>query len=203
MATGFYRAPVSGGTSQLIFAFKDPVNLRCTGAAGNFCAYDSKAEHELVITAFDPLSGKQRELLRIPFSDETGSPAWAPSPDGSLMAILTRRGNASEIRFLPFGSGSPRVFAINGYSNVWTLDWAKDSESVFTEASWAEVTESSWASILETLLNIDLKGHVQAIRWPEGYPRGSFVYSIPSPDGRHIAMDAVITNATVWMIDDF
>jgi hypothetical protein len=101
----------------------------------------------LIIKAFDPFSGQQKELVRL-----VGRPDWALSPDGSFLAVLTGDRNGGEIRFIPLGGGPPRAFPIKGYKNLWTVDWAGNSKSVFTEAGWQ--------TDLETLLRIDLSGHM-------------------------------------------
>jgi serine/threonine protein kinase/Tol biopolymer transport system component len=193
-SSGIYRVPLSGSPPQFVLELKDRTSLRCTGPAGNFCVYDTNNGKEQIFTAFDPLSARQRELLRVPAELKTLL-HWAPSPDGSLMALMTGDLDGGEVRFIPLGGGAPRVFAIKGYTETGMLGWAGDSKSVFAEANWPG------ASV--TLLRIELDGNVHPVRRPADRTVASYYETFPSPDGRHLAINGVIANANVWMIDDF
>jgi hypothetical protein len=183
---------VSGGSPQLIFEFKNPGSVRCTGPAGNFCAHDSSSNaRELVITMFDPLSGKQKDSFHL--AKEPGiDPDWAPSPDGSLVAVLDGNRNGSKIRYIPLRGGQPRVFEIKGYRNINILRWAWDSKGVFVVASRPSA-----------LLHIDLNGNVQPIRQPPDRTLGTYVWIVPSRDGSLMAINSQLQQGNVWMIDDF
>jgi len=188
--TGFYRAPLSGGPSQLIFELKNAGSLGCTGPAANFCVYDDNSNgRERIFVAFDPLSGKKRELFRVPIEPGV-SPGWAPSPDGSWMAVLKVNPEGGEIRFIPLQGGKTRTYPVrNPYLSI-VLDWASDSKGLFMLAR-------------QTILHIDLNGNVQLVQAPADRASGNYGYTIPSPDGRHLAILATIVDSNVWMIDDF
>ncbi len=189
---GIYRAPVSGGAPQLIFEIKKPGSIRCTGPDGDFCAHDSNTTaRELVVAKFDPLSGQQKDSLHV--AKEPGiDPDWAPSPDGSLLAVLDGGPNGSKIRYIPMRGGQPRVFEIKDYLNINMLRWAGDSKAVFAVAPRPL-----------TLLHIDLTGNVQPIRWQTERTSGNYVWIVPSRDGSHLAINAQLQQGNVWMIDDF
>jgi Tol biopolymer transport system component len=188
---GIYRVQVSGGSPQLIFEIKKPGSVRCTGPAGSFCAHDSNSNaRELVMTMFDPLSGKQKDSLHV--AKEGIDPDWAPSPDGLLWAVLDRDRNGSKIRYIPMRGGQPRVFEIKGYPNTNMLRWAWDSKAVFAVAPRPA-----------TLLRIDLNGKVQPIRQPTERTLGNYLWIVPSRDGSYMAINTQLQQGNVWMIDDF
>ena len=143
-----------------------------------------------MITAFDPAGGNRKELLRI--STEPGAEYhWAPSPDGSQVAILKTDWNTGEIRFIPFGGGQARTVTVKGYVPLVSLDWAADSKSVFV---------GTVGPAGATVLRIDLEGNAQPI-WQ--HPEPTTTWGIPSPDGRHLAMYGTSIDSNVWMIDNF
>jgi eukaryotic-like serine/threonine-protein kinase len=189
-----YRVPVNGGARQLLFEVKgdyDPYDLACTSRAANFCAFGSMADdgRELVITAFDPGTGQGKELLRIP----TGT-RWAPSPDGSQVAFMKANENRTgRIRFIPLHGGQAREFTIKGYSNLGAVDWQPDSKGVFLGCNGP--------NNVATLVHIDLDGNVRLIWQAPEHPYT--IWGVPSPDGRHLAMEGGGTDANVWMIDNF
>jgi hypothetical protein len=70
------------------------------------------------------------------------------------------------------------------------MDWAPDSKGLFMS-----VVEPA-----ATLLHVDLNG--RAI--PLWEPQGAFVaFTMASPDGHHVAMQAHIGNSNAWMIQNF
>jgi eukaryotic-like serine/threonine-protein kinase len=199
---GIYRAPVTGGLPEFVTAARNPDklagNIRCTGAAPNFCAYDAWDGQALIITAFDPISGTQRELLRVPAESDIfpRHAHWAPSPDGSLMAFLTGDPSGGEVRFVSLRGGATRVIPIKSYTNVNMLSWAGDSRSVYTQGQIAQTS-------LMTLLRVDLKGKVTPIDVADPSAVANYIWTIPSPDDRHLAINAPSVSGNVWVVDDF
>ena len=184
---GVYRVPVTGGVAELVFATKTPGHLKCAGPKANICVSDGGNTAQAAgFTAFDPVSGKQRELLRIPesFTD------WALSPDGSQLALLK---GALEIRFIPLQGGQPRTITLKGYPYVIYLIWSPDSQSILARTTIANNAQ---------LIRIDLDGNVRPIKGPAD-PLGTYDWAIPSPDGRHLAIRAQIVDANAWMIEGF
>jgi Tol biopolymer transport system component len=187
-----YRVAVNGGAPQPLFEVPGLSDMYCTSRAANFCTYVTQPEdgRSLIVTAFDPVAGKGKELLRIPA--EPGTPYTGnPSPDGSLFAYEKTDWTADQIHFVPLGGGQSRTITVKGYTNLSSLDWAPDSKSVFV---------ATWGPSGATVLHIDLSGNVQPI-WHQRQP--SQTWGIPSPDGRHLAMYGVSADANVWMIDNF
>jgi Tol biopolymer transport system component len=186
------RVAVNGGAPQPLFEVPGLSGIYCTNRAANLCTYGAQPgdRRSLIITAFDPVAGKGKELLRIP--TEPGAQYTGNiSPDGSLFAYEKTDWTANQVHFVPLGGGQARTVTVKGYSNLGSLDWAPDSKSVFVGTSGPSAV---------TLLHINLNGNVQPI-WHQAQPGQT--WGISSPDGRHLAMLGVSTDANAWMIDNF
>jgi serine/threonine protein kinase/Tol biopolymer transport system component len=191
-----YRVDLRGGAPQLLFNTEGYVQFWCTNRAANFCVFGppSAGKNELVIVAFDPLSGPGKELVRIPV--EVGTSAdigfdywWQLSPDGTRIGIVKRHGN--QIRLVPLGGGQTRTITTKGYSDLLDLNWASDSQSMFVST-----LEPGGA----TVLHVDLNGDAQPV-WHQ--PQSAFTWGLPSPDRRHLAILGSNSEANVWMIGNF
>jgi serine/threonine protein kinase len=191
-----YRVGLSGGAPQLLFNTEGFVMFWCTNRAANLCVFGrpSADKNELVVAAFDPLGGPGKELVRIPL--DAGSSAdigfdytWQLSPDGSQIGIVKRHGH--QIRLVPLTGGQTRTITTKGYSDLTDLNWANDSQSLFVSTQ-----EPSGA----TLLHVALNGDAQPI-WQQ--PQLTITWGFPSPDGRHLALLGVGSEANAWIISNF
>jgi serine/threonine protein kinase len=187
-----YRVAVNGGAPQPLFEVSGLSDMQCTNRAANLCTYSIRAgdRRSLIITAFDPVAGKGKELLRIP-TEPGAQYTGASSPDGSLFAYEKTDWTADQVHLLPLGGGQARTVTVKGYTNLNSLDWAPDSKSVFV---------GTWGPSGATLLHFDLNGNVQPI-WHQ--PQPNQTWGIPSPDGHHLAIFGVSADANVWMIENF
>jgi serine/threonine protein kinase/Tol biopolymer transport system component len=188
-----YRLAVGGGAAQLLFQSKNIENLSCSGRVANRCVYGSPSEdrRELIITAFDAIAGKGKELLRIPIKPSEGY-GWMLSPDGSQVALVKEHGNPNKVQFIPVDGGQSRTVEVKTpVLSCTSVDWLPDSKSVFVG------TEGSQGA---TLLHIDLKGNIQPV-WHQ--PHNGAVGGTPSPDGRHIAIGATGFGGNVWLLENF
>ncbi len=193
---GLYRVDPKRGVPERLFDTGGFVLFSCTNKAANLCVFGrpSADKSELVVAAFDPLSGPGNELVRIPL--DAGSSAdigfdywWQLSPDGSLIGIVKRHGH--EIRLVPLRGGQTRTIVVNGYPDLLDLNWAMDSRFMYVST-----LEPGGAS----LLRVDLNGHAQPI-WHQ--PQATFTWGYPSPDGCHLAIMGASTEANVWVINNF
>jgi hypothetical protein len=96
-----------------------------------------------------------------------------------------------QIKFIPLGGGEARTVSVKGYVNLDNLDWAPDFKSVYVGTSGPGGA---------TVLHIDLSGSAQPV-WHQPQPFST--WGIPSPDGRHLAMEGLSVDSNVWMIDNF
>jgi Tol biopolymer transport system component len=193
-----YRVPLSGGVPEAILPVPGMLGLFwCTDRAANFCAYVSRAadSSELLITAFDTLGGKSKELLRVPVQP-AATYMHSLSPDGSQFALAKIDSNAVQVHFIAVHGQSTRTISLDGYTDINSLRWAADSQSVFL---------SGFRVGFNQLLHVDLNGKVQPL-WKQPYGQDSIRAPIPgiaSPDGRHLAIGGLSGDANVWMIENF
>ena len=82
--------------------------------------------------------------------------------------------------------------ANRSWTNVQAFYWAADGKGLFAVASVRGG---------RAVLYVDLQGKAQVV-WNN--PGGSGeTLAIPSPDGRHLAMQAWTTNGNLWMLENF
>jgi serine/threonine protein kinase/Tol biopolymer transport system component len=191
-----YRVAIAGGLPQLLLPVDGLTQYWCTNQAANFCVLGRPDTHknELVISTFDPLIAKEKDLMRIALEPGTDAGvgmdyAWQISPDGSWIGIANRHGNT--IRLLPLGKNQARTININGYSDVADFSWAVNSQSLFV---------SSMGPGGATLLHVDLDGNAQPL-WLQ--PQTTSFWGFPSPDARHLAISSESRETSVWMIGNF
>jgi len=180
-----------GGVPQLLLRLEPAVyDYHCSNQSANLCVYGILAPDQktLIVKSFDSVSGKGGEVMRI---DVAGDFHWSLSPDGSQVGVVNTGWRDSQIRFLPVRGGATRTITIDGFVYLRSFDWASDSKSVFVG------TSGPWGS---TLLRVDLKGNAKPI-WQRTTP--GYIWGVPSPDGKHLAMMGTSSDANVWMIDNF
>jgi hypothetical protein len=191
-----YRVAVAGGIPQLLFPVDGLTQYWCTNQAANFCALGrpDTQKGELAISSFDPLTGKQKELIRIALEPGTDAGvgmdySWQISPDGSWIGIAKRHG--STIRLIPLGKEQPRTINMNGYSDLVDFSWAAKSRSFFV---------SSVGPDGAVLLQVDFDGKTQPL-WKQ--PQTTWFWGFPSPDSRHLAISGESRETSVWSISNF
>jgi serine/threonine protein kinase/Tol biopolymer transport system component len=191
-----YRVPVTGGIPQLLFPLEGLTQSWCTNQAANFCVLGrpDPQRNELVISSFDPLVAKEKDLTRIALEPGTDASigmdyAWQISPDASWIAIAKRHGKT--IRLAPLGKDRARTIDLNGYSDILDLNWAVNSRSLFV---------SRLGPAGATLLHVDLEGNAQPI-WQQ--PQTTSLRGLSSPDAHHLVIAAETRETDVWMIRNF
>jgi len=178
---------------QLVLETKGWREFVCARAPASLCVVleASQDEKHLTLTAFDPLKGRGKVLRTIenPTAKFFGV---SLSPDGTTLA-LSRTGEAEiPIRLLSLSDGSDREFTVKGWSNVTGLDWSADGKGFYC----GSVSPQS-----RTLLYVDLKGNARVLWQYKG--TGGAIGGVPSPDGRYVAIGALVTNSNVWMLEGF
>jgi serine/threonine protein kinase/Tol biopolymer transport system component len=188
------RVPVSGGPSELVLTAHGWAGHGCARAPATLCLVSEKTEDQkqLVFTAFDPVRGRDHEVIRIaikPGFDYT----WDLSPDGSQVALLFPA-YENRIRVLPLKGGEPRDVVVNGwYGFTPGLDpeWRPDGNGFYVGGSSPKGA---------TLLNVDLEGHARPVWEVKG---NNATWGVPSPDGRRLAILGSTVDSNVWMLEDF
>jgi Tol biopolymer transport system component len=147
-------------------------------------------QRQLIFTAFDPVKGRGREVTRIETKPGFAY-NWNLSLDGSQIAVLFPTGE-NRIRLLPLAGGAPHDLVVERCSGFrFPPNWSPDGKGFYV---------SSRSPRGATLLYIDLNGHASPM-WEQ---KGSFeTWGVPSPDGRHLAIQGWTVNSNVWMLENF
>ncbi|MBV9501940.1 MAG: hypothetical protein JO138_21425 [Acidobacteriaceae bacterium] len=169
--------------------------LRCAKSPAALCAIAERTsdEKQLVLTAFDPMNGRGRELGRFGINPDTAY-MWDLSPDGTQIALA--HSGKGAIHVLAFAGRAPLEITPTSWNSLETLNWAADGKGLFA----ASRTEES-----AVRLYIDLKGNMHTVWEKQGTLGNESAGSlgIPSPDGRHLAMMNFTHNANMWAMEDF
>lgn len=184
------RVPLEGGTPRLVLTTKQYGRPRCAVSPANLCVVAEQSEDDQPITfsAFDAVKGRGAELFRFETERNAGY-SWALSSDGTRIAIL--KDGSSRIRIVKLDGQPPSEIAVTGWSHLERLFWAADGKGWFTSAK----TEAGW-----TLLYVDLKGKARRL-WEHQGP--SFAHAVPSPDGHHLAINALSASGNAWAMKNF
>ena len=187
--TSLMRVPLAGGAPQRILEAKWITNQQCARAPATICIYSVIGDRSLTFFTFDPFKGKGKQVFRI----ENASLKlynWSLSPAGAMLAIASARTDEpTRIHLIPLNGDPDKWLSIQDWRGLASLDWAADSKSL-----WAPST----AEEQNTLLNIDLRGHVRTVWQPKKKIVG---WVIPSRDGRLLALHVGSTSANAWMLE--
>ena len=188
--TELMRIPVTRGTPQRVLIGELYGPPDCARAPATLCvvAEQSRDLKQLIFTAFNPERGRGAELART-YIDPKSEYKWAISPDGTRLAIVNRS---------------------EGRIQIASLDGKPDEDIVLKE--WTSLAEVAWAphgsgffvsSLVRdgaVLLHVDMHGKSQVV-WKQQGAIGA--WGLPSPDGRHLAIDTWTLNSNIWMMENF
>ncbi len=189
LTSSLMRVPLAGGAPERILVAKWISNHQCARVPATVCLYSVIDHRSLIFFTFDPFEGKGKQVFRTE-DDFPSLYNWSLSPDGRTLAIAkAKTEELPRIHLISLNGAPEKWLKVQGRSGVASLDWAWDSNSF-----WA----SSTGDEENTLLNIDLQGHVRAV-WQ---PKRKFVgWAIPSRDGRSLALNVGSTRANAWMLE--
>jgi eukaryotic-like serine/threonine-protein kinase len=187
------RIPVAGGVPQFVLETRNTGDVGCARAPATLCVIweAGQDQKQLVITAFDPLKGRGKVLKTID-TDPTSLYHVALSPDGSTVAIS--RGGEAEIHIslASLSGGTDREIKVKNWPNISGLDWSADGKGLYC---------GSVSPQDATLVYVDLKGNARVLwQYKAG---GGDIWSVPSPDGRYLAIMGRVVNSNVWMLEGF
>ena len=184
------RAPVTGGTPQIVLTANINGGQRCAQSPATLCAIAERSADgkQLVFTAFDPLKGRGHELAEFK-TEAAGDYHWDLSRDGAHIAILKKL--EGRIQILSLNGSVPQEITVKGWNTLSSVVWTADGKGLFV---------SSYSRRGADMLHIDLKGNVRLL-WE--HPGGVEIYGLPSPDGRHLAMRSWSVDSNLWMMENF
>ncbi len=186
------RVPITGGTPQSVLTINDGGQM-CASSPATLCAIAERSadRKQLVFTAFDPMKGLGRKLAEFTTeaTADTDSYGWKLSPDGTRVAIL--KSKDGRINILWMNGRAPQEIAVKGWRILTDANWAADGKSLFVSSS----TDRG-----AVLLSVDLQGNPRLLWENKG---GIGTYAVPSPDGRHLALQGFTEDGNMWMMENF
>jgi eukaryotic-like serine/threonine-protein kinase len=185
------RVRITGGPSELVM--ESPTNpiVMCSRVPGKGCVLieDDTVHNQLIFWEMDLLKGRGRELASADVTDPSFK-AWDLSPDGMRIAFYA--GHKGPIQLISLRGEPTQEVPVNGWKGLLTsLNWAADGKGLFV----CSAKERS-----EVLLYVPLHGEARVV-WE--LPGATDFDVIPSPDGRHMAIDARIVSGNMWMMENF
>ena len=185
------RVRSSEDAPELVMEVPRHSNYACPRAPADVCfvGHYSEDGKKLIVSAFDPLTGKAHEVRTIGIPP-IGVFNWMPSPDGSRLAFSEFNTREGRIQLLSLRGEPERDFVVKGWAGFNSVDWAADGRSLFV---------SSQSPTSTTLLHVDLEGHATPL-WDQ---RGAQTYAIAAPNGRELAIAGMTSGSNVWMIENF
>jgi hypothetical protein len=127
---GIMRSALRGGPPQLLgYPGNWPGTIHCARTS-NGCVVSENSK-QIVWYALDPVKGKGKELFRIDRSDlpehkwewdwTAWDQDWDLSPDGSSVAVPTRRAQKDCVEIRPLAGGRIRQLSLAGWANLMNL----------------------------------------------------------------------------------
>jgi DNA-binding winged helix-turn-helix (wHTH) protein/Tol biopolymer transport system component len=185
--------PTAGGSPRLLFKDMGIANFQCARLPSTVCLIGRTSKTSLIFSIFDSETGAQTELTRL---DNHGIPKvnWSLSPDGSqfVMGEWMHQMNPAELTVFSIKDKSQRTIHIEGWTDIRSLDWGADGQTIWVGASSLVGTQA--------LLRVDLKGNATPVVLEDEHELG---WAIPSPDGRRIAYWKASGTANAWQLQGF
>jgi Tol biopolymer transport system component len=185
------RIPIAGGTSQRLFSVRNVYWLGCARSPSHLCAIAERSEggKEAIITSFDPEKGRGAELTRIALDPNVTNWTLGLSSDGKRFAVI--RGPGMPLQILSLKGYVLQEIKIPEWSNSGPIAWAGDGKALFVP-----VIARGGAK----LVHVNLRGQVDLIR---ENPTGNYTSGVPSPDGRHLAIEGTADSRNIWTMENF
>jgi Tol biopolymer transport system component len=190
------RVPTSGDAPQLVLEGQDITGLACAQSPATLCAFSERSpdQKQVVISTFDPMNGRGKELTRIDLRQPHNGYGWDLSRDGSRLAFTQSVDHDGHIRILSLGGGEAREIYVKGWNYLRSLSWAADGKGLFV---------ARYPISGSTLLYVDLEGRSYVL-WQQGETPGTpRTWGVPSPDGRHLAFVGYTADTNVWLLENF
>ena len=181
------RVSMEGGSPRSVLSGR-LWGVRCPVSPSSACVLKEWNDDgkQLIFSTVDPEKGRGPQIFRMSSDDDTN---WAISPDGTKIALFGAEGKPLRIKSLR--ELTELQVSPKGWKGLDFITWANDSKGLYG---------SSPTQRGDVLLHLDLRGNVHNV-WQL---RGSFQTSaIPSPDGRHLAIQTWHLSGNVWMMEDF
>ena len=186
------RMPAVGGPSQFVLEGHGFFKHCCARAPATLCVLGewSADRKQILLTSFDPVKGRGREVGKINARLQPGIVSWDLSPDASRIAYSEFNEHEGRVRFLSLTGGTIADLVVPGWSCFSEMAWASDRKGLFVTSIGATAR----------ILYVDLQGHAYPL-WE--LPAFSVSWAVPSPDGRHLAILGPTWDSNAWMLENF
>jgi DNA-binding winged helix-turn-helix (wHTH) protein len=193
---GIARLPLTGGVPERVMP---PIAgiVHCAVRGG--CVIAERRSNEVVVSSLDPLRGRGTELFR----QHGDVPGASLSADGSKWAYIIpagEPGTPQRIRIVPFDNGSVSDIVVQNRERMLSLDWLPTGGAFFSsEVTYGGSFSFSNGQLAQRskLLFIPMDGQTRTLWAPESLLVGS---TIPSRDGRRVAIHAGSRRSNAWMV---
>jgi hypothetical protein len=143
---------------------------------------------QISFQAFDPVKGIGPQLAEFAALPEVTYESRL-SPDGTRIVVY--RSGENRIHILWVNGKPPQEVTVKGWKDVGAVNWSADSKSLVVDSHKERVP---------VLLHVDLQGNAGVLWEVEG---GTGTYGVPSPDGRHLAIQKMTVEGNMWMMENF
>jgi DNA-binding winged helix-turn-helix (wHTH) protein/Tol biopolymer transport system component len=177
--------PLEGGPLRTLF--RDPAlsDIQCARSPSSLCLI-STVGPVAKVSALNLEDGSTRDF---PIPKLESYHEWSLSPDGSTLALII---DGPKLVFMNIADKKVREIKLStAWSQLIAIDWAPDSKSVYIPSRKPNGDY--------VLLRVESNGTAHTILEGSKVPR--FVWGIPAPDGKHIAVQASSGENNVWMVD--
>lgn len=194
------RARIAGGPSQLILELPGLTNFQCAAPPSTVCIYgqlEPQSPFQRFFT-FDPAGTKGQEILIGKMKNEDGPNFWTLSPDGKRI-VTSRSQDPNDdpvLRIFEVATGAAQDLPVPDIGLIYGMDWAANSKSVWLGGFMGR---GAWGT-RSGILNVELGGKVRTA-YKGSNPE--FWYSIPSPDGRRLALMGRAKTSNMWLLENF
>jgi serine/threonine protein kinase len=184
------RASLEGGPSQLVLEAPNIINFQCSRPPTSVCLLSQAGPKDYFFSVFDPMKGTMRQAAKL---EETPSGwNWGLSPDGTLIAAVQIGATQNQIRLISLTGQPARELTVKNWNNFMSLDWAADGKGFFIS--------SNPTGRLDTVLYVDLTGNATPLWQVKNFQAA---WTIPSHNGKYVAIPAPTTECNVWMVENF
>lgn len=181
--SSIFAVPIEGGTPRLVLKDVGIWNLQCAHVQSTICLYSN----EKATLPFDAKSGTTARPLV-----EHAAFNWSLSPDGSQRAVIVPGPGVGKIELRSTSTGKTRYLIVKGWNGLNGIDWSANGNRLLV--TWHNFEQES------ALPSVALDGNATVLLKssnPEIWG------SIPSPDGRSLAINEAGGPKNVWQIQNF
>lgn len=186
------RLPLAGGVPQPVLEAPGLFDLECTRPPGDFCFYGQIEDSRAHLFTFDPKNGNAVALSEI--EGKLDSFNWVLSHDGKYLAWQSENTSSKQfgVRVFTLTGKLKCEVPVQGWLDLYGLDWAADSQSL-----WACARDAQGNS---ALLNVGLDHKITTVL---SHPYLSLEWAVPSPDGRYLALVQNSNRSNISLLTNF